>query len=274
MLLLLKYKYGDGEITIMVRRSKKKRSSREDYPLREQLKIEQGVFDNRTMLRLGRLFSKKVISKLEFITARGKEADVYIADAGEGIDSEYVIVKIFRLETAAFRKRVKYIVGDPRFGKIKKSIFGIVNEWCKKEYGNLMVAEAAGVHAPKPYAFSGNVLAMEFIGMDGKPADMLKDVRLKNPEDTLDRIISDARKLYSRELVHADLSEYNILMKGDTPYMIDFGQAVLLEHPEAMSFLRRDMHNIVTYFSKTYGTRMDANEAFAKVTDQESMRKG
>ena len=161
----------------MVRRSRKKRSSREDYPMREQLKIEEGVFENRTMLRIGKLFSKKIISSLEFITARGKEADVYIATAGSEIDSEYVIVKIFRLETAAFQKRTIYITGDPRFGKIKKNIFAVVSEWCKKEYGNLMVAEAAGVHAPMPYAFSGNVLAMEFIGSDGKPATGTRGAR-------------------------------------------------------------------------------------------------
>ena len=258
----------------MVRRSRKKRSSREDYPVKEQLKIEEGVFENRTMRRLGKLFSKRIISSLDFITARGKEADVYIAEAGAEIDEEYVIVKIFRLETAAFQKRAIYITGDPRFGKIKKNIFAVVSEWCKKEYGNLMVAEAAGVRAPRPYAFSGNVLAMEFIGSDGKPARMLKDTRLERPSETLDEIMDNVKRLYAHELVHADLSEYNILMSGRTPYFIDFGQAVLLEHPQAIDFLRRDIHNVLSYFSKTYKIARDEEDAFAEITDQERMVKG
>ena len=259
----------------MVRRSRKKQSSKADYPMHEQMKIEEGVFENRTMLRLGKLFSKKIVSRLEFITARGKEADVYIAKSGENVEAGFVIVKIFRLETAAFQKRVNYVAGDPRFGKTKKTPFAVVSEWCKKEYGNLMLAEAAGVHAPRPYAFSGNVLAMEFIGDEesGTPADMMKDVRLEHPSEVLDVVLDDVKKLYACELVHGDLSEYNILMKDGVPYMIDVGQAVLLEHPEAMNYLRRDVHNILAYFRKTYEVTRREEDAFATVTDQEKMKK-
>jgi len=259
----------------MVRRSRKKQSSKADYPMHEQMKIEEGVFENRTMLRLGKLFSKKIVSRLEFITARGKEADVYIAKSGGNVEASYVIVKIFRLETAAFQKRANYVAGDPRFGKIKKNAFAIVSEWCKKEYGNLMLAEAAGAHAPRAYAFNGNVLAMEFIGDDatGTPADMLKDVRLEHPDSVLDQILEDVKRLYACELVHGDLSEYNVLVKEGTPYLIDVGQAVLLEHPEAMRFLKRDVHNITAYFSKTYGVTRDEEDTFAQITDQERMER-
>ena len=62
----------------MAKRSKRKRSSREDYPLSEQLKIEEGVFERSTMLFLRKLFSRGIISKLEFIIAKGKEADVVL----------------------------------------------------------------------------------------------------------------------------------------------------------------------------------------------------
>ena len=257
----------------MVRRSRKKRSSREDYPEREQIKFEEGVFENRTMLRLGKLFSKKIVSRLEFITARGKEADVYIASGGTSIEADYAIVKIFRLETSAFQKRMAYVIGDPRFGKTKRSPFAVVSEWCKKEYGNLMLAEAAGAHVPKAYAFSGNVLAMEFIGDEatGTPSHMLKDVKLDNPDEVLGLILEDVKKLYACELVHGDLSEYNVLMKEGTPYLIDLGQGVLLEHPEAMNLLKRDVHNILDYFGRTYGAVRDENETFAEITDQEEM---
>jgi RIO kinase 1 len=34
------------------------------------------------------------------------------------------------------------------------------------------------------------------------------------------------------------------------PYLIDFGQAVVKEHPMAEEFLRRDIWNIVKFFKK------------------------
>lgn len=248
------------------RRSREKQSSKADYPLREQLRIEEGVFDNRTMMRIAKLFAKGIIKSMEFIIARGKEADVYIADAGERIDKEFVALKIFRLENARFQNRMKYIEGDPRFGKVKGNISAVVSEWCKKEYGNLLVAEAAGVHAPRPYAFSGNVLAIEFIGVEGKPSQTLREQVVKKPEKVLDQILEDTRKLYQNELVHADLSEYNILMLDETPYMIDFGQAVHIKHPDSTKFLRRDVSNILAYFSKHYGIKKDEIEVFDQIT--------
>ncbi len=245
-----------------MRRSKKKQHPREQFMLKEQLKIEEGVFDNRTMLNLEGLFTHGIISQLEFLTARGKESDVYIASAGERVKEEFVAVKIFRIETSGFANREEYIIGDPRFGRIKGGIFNIVNEWCKKEYGNLKIAESAGVHAPRPYFFRGNVLGMEFIGSDGMPAPMLKNAKLENPAKMLESILSDMRKLYANELVHADVSEYNVLVKDDAPYLIDFGQAVVLGHPNSASFLHRDVLNIIGYFRKRRGIEADQNDAY------------
>ncbi|MCL5239652.1 MAG: serine protein kinase RIO [Candidatus Marsarchaeota archaeon] len=248
------------------RRSREKQPSREKQLLNEQLKIEEGIFDNRTMLRIGKLFNKGVLASMEFIIARGKEADVYLADAGEKVGSPLLALKVFRLENARFQNRVKYIDGDPRFGKVKGSVFAIVSEWCKKEYGNLLVAEAAGIHAPKPYAFSGNVLAMEFLGEEGKPAMTLREEELEDPEKTLATVLEDTRRLYAHELVHADLSEYNILLVGGEPYMIDFGQAVHIKHPDASRYLERDIFNILHYFEKKYGIEKESSDVLDFIT--------
>jgi len=247
------------------KRSKKKRPSREKHMISEQLKIEQGVFDNRTMMSLSPLFTHGIISKLYFLTARGKEADIYIAEAGQKIKRDLVIVKIFRIETSGFERRLDYIFGDPRFEKTKQGMYQIVYAWCKKEYGNLKLAEEAKVNAPKPYMFSGNTLAMEFIGDNGVPASSLKDTKLDNPNAMLSKILREAGKLYSIGLVHSDLSEYNILIKGNEPYLIDFGQAVVLRHPNAMQFLERDVHNILNYFYKEYGISYNYEKAINEI---------
>jgi RIO kinase 1 len=69
------------------------------------------------------------------------------------------------------------------------------------------------------------------------------------------RLYHDAR------LVHGDLSEYNILIAPErfvthsesveiTPVFIDFAQAVDSRHPEAHSYLARDVGQVLTFFEK------------------------
>ena len=83
---------------------------------------------------------------------------------------------------------------------------------------------------------------MEYLGTKDQPARMLKDVVLKNPEKTFNTIISFIKKMYKKaELVHCDLSQYNILMHNKQPYIIDLGQGTLIEHENAKEYLIRDI---------------------------------
>lgn len=250
----------------MTRRvSRRKMRSREEFPLKEQLKIEEGVFDNRTMMMLGKMLTRGIISSMDFIIGKGKEADIYLAEHGPKVSDDHVILKIFRLETSSFSNRMDYIAGDPRFNGMRSNVMQVVNTWCKKEYGNLKIAEEAGVHSPIPYSFSGNVLAMEFIGENGRPSDLLKDAGTSSPQKTLKSVLDDIKSLYENNLVHGDISEYNLLMKGSVPYIIDFGQAVGTGHPKALDFLHRDITNITNFFYKKYGIKSDAEAILQKV---------
>lgn len=247
----------------------RKRPSREKYVLKEQEKVDSGIFDTRTMVYLGKFYNKGIISKLNFVMARGKEADLYIAEAGESKmmhGAKFVAIKFFRVETSSFFKMADYIVGDPRFRGISRSRTDVISTWCKKEFGNLLVAREAGVDAPKPYMFNGSILAMEFIGDDsGTPAPALKDVKVENADAILDAILSHIRKLYRAGLVHADVSEFNVLMHEGRAYLIDFGQAVVTKHPKAEEFLERDVRNVLDYFRKTYGIKRSHAKELRKV---------
>lgn len=250
-------------------RSKRHRQEREERVLKERRKTDQGIFDTKTMVYLSKFFNKRVITTLGTPIARGKEADIYLAEAGEAdvvSGQKYVIMKFFRIEASAFIKMMKYIKGDPRFDRqVGKSRESIIKTWCKKEFGNLMVAKEAGVHAPTPYIFNGSILAMQFLGDSDTIAPSLNDVRIEEPERILDEIIDGIRKLYRANLVHADVSEFNILMYNGIPYMIDFGQAVSTRHPNAKEFLKRDVENILTYFRKRYGIKRGAEETYRYV---------
>ena len=58
--------------------------------------------------------------------------------------------------------------------------------------------------------------------------------------------MQNMKNMYSKaNLVHADLSEYNMLWFKDQLYFIDVSQAVEKQHPLAMVFLLRDCGNVV-----------------------------
>ena len=146
----------------------------------------------------------------------------------------------------------EYLIGDPRFKNIKHSKKDIVLAWARKELRNLSRAYDAGVRVPKPIVVERNILVMEFIGKDEIPAPLLKDVahEIEDPTELLDQIVDYMKALYNKsKLVHADLSEYNILYDG-TPVFIDMGQSVTRDHPNAETFLLRDVKNVVRFFRK------------------------
>jgi RIO kinase 1 len=102
-----------------------------------------------------------------------------------------------------------------------------------------------------PIVFFENVLVMEFIGKDGKAAPTLREAPAKDTKKAYETVVDFlARMLFKAELVHADLSEYNILNDNERLVVIDCGQAVLTSHPEAEAFFERDLRNVATYFSK------------------------
>ncbi len=246
----------------MARRvGRRKEPDRDKYRLKERSMTEEGVFNDRTMLNMRKFFSRGIVSELDFIISTGKEADVYVAEGGTEIKERYVALKIFRVENTGFVKRLDYIVGDPRFGKSRHDMYTITNIWCRKEYANLKLAYNIGIKVPKPYTFAGNILAFEFIGDEnGSPAKRLKETKLENPEKVLSKILAYVKELHAIKLVHADLSEYNILMKGDEPYIIDMGQAVMLGHPKFKEYLKRDVINILYYFRKEYGIEKEPED--------------
>ena len=106
---------------------------------------------------------------------------------------------------------------------------------------------------------------MDYIGDSEQPAPLLKDVKLEEPKKIFDILIDFISKMYKKaELVHADLSVYNVLMYENKPYIIDLGQGVVLEHPMSHEFLKRDIHNIVQYFQK-FGIKTNEEKIYKDI---------
>ncbi len=228
---------------------------------REWKKIYQSVFDHYTIGNLFKAFLKANLEGLIHIISLGKEANVFRAVTRNG---EERAIKVYRVETSDFKHMYDYIEGDPRFPNVNKKKRKLIEAWCQKEFKNLSLAKKAGVSCPKPYAFSGNVLVMQYIG-DKEPAPLIKDINLDDPEKAARLVVGDMRKMYKANLVHSDLSEFNLLYWKKKPWLIDFAQGVSLGHPKAMEFLERDARNISRYFSKL-GVNITKEDVLKAVT--------
>ncbi|PIL22514.1 hypothetical protein GSI_15203 [Ganoderma sinense ZZ0214-1] len=175
----------------------------------------------------------------------------------------------------------------------------MVRVWAEKEMRNLKRLRTAGIRCPEPVEVRENVLVMTFVGdKDGWASPRLKDADI--PEavfpDLYVELMLMTRKIFTEcKLVHADLSEYNILYHiddtppgqcSDTPgeadepateeqppssprghlHIIDVSQSVEQDHPHAFDFLRSDLHNIEDFFSKRGVRTVGLRRAFEFVT--------
>ena len=105
-----------------------------------------------------------------------------------------------------FRFRKAYSRSNPR---------KMVKMWAEKEMRNLARISRAGLHCPAPIAIRDHVLVMQLIGSGGIAAPRLKDARLSADEQLslYQEAVLLVRRLYQEcHLVHADLSEYNLLV--------------------------------------------------------------
>lgn len=230
----------------------------------EEYEVLEEVFDRSTLMTIYYFMNKGVIDEIYGSVKAGKESKLYWGRDKEG---KPIAIKIFLTVSAEFKKgMLVYIQGDPRFTRVKRDTRSLIYLWAQKEYKNLHSAYEAGVSVPKPVAVRNNVLIMEFIGKDGVSAPLLRETMLKNPDKTFRQIIANVKRLYRKaELVHADLSEYNIMMWKGKPILFDVSQAVSKEHPMATDFLRRDLENISRYFKRLGVAVPPAEELFGKV---------
>lgn len=231
-------------------RERIRRSERENRRLRRdsnERKTVEEVFDKATNFALNELMARGEISYLNGVVRAGKEARVYWGVASDGSPRA---VKIYLTASAEFKKRMRYVAGDKRFQQLPGSVRQMIRLWVQKEYKNLRLAAEAGIRVPEALAFNENILVMEFIGTPPAPAPTFAEAEV----DALDYkwTIKTIRDLYKKaDLVHADLSEYNIFKPAPKERVLfDMGSAVLSSHPESKELLLRDITNVVRFFKK------------------------
>jgi RIO kinase 1 len=190
----------------------------------------------------------------------GKEATVYVVRCGE----ETRCAKVYKeADQRSFRQATPYQQGR----KVKNSRQARAMEkgtrygrkmqeevWQNAEVDALYRLAAAGVRVPKPYVCFEGVLLMDLVtDAAGNAAPRLNDVELTEALALHyhAQLLHQVVLMLCAGVIHGDLSEYNILVDGDGPVIIDLPQAIdAAGNTEAGPMLERDVANLAAYFSR------------------------
>ena len=190
----------------------------------------------------------------------GKESDVYV---GETCSGDKVVIKLYRLGRTSFRqtRRFRIWVGDRRhITWLYESRLS-----AHMEYKALVLAHNSGVRVPKPIAVNRHALVIKYV--DALPLSIAWRT-VESGERLLEEIIEDMRRCYQgANIVHGDLSEYNIIVdaNGDH-YIIDWAQFTPRYYKGALSLLRRDAENVIEFFRRKFRISVDLDDVMKYVT--------
>lgn len=245
------------------------------------------VLDPRTRMILLQLLNRNIVSEINGVISTGKEANVYhavtipqeIVEGETPVPPMHRAIKVFKTSILVFKDRDKYVTGEFRFrqGYNKGSNRAMVKVWAEKEFRNLRRLHAAGIPCPEPVYLKAHVLVMAFLGSSkGWPAPRLRDVEFESDDaqskwrDVYLDLLGYMRKMYQVcRLVHADLSEYNLLYHNLQLYVIDVGQSVEHDHPRSLEFLRMDVKNVSDFFGRKGVDVLSERAVFGFVTVSE-----
>ncbi len=212
-------------------------------------------------------FIDEVLGQLQ----SGKEATVYVVAAADEVFCAKVYKNVLH---RSFQRNDDYREGrKSRHGRggrgrgRKGSYHNRVedSEWKVAEAETLYRLVDAGVRVPEPYGVHHGVLLMELVvDEDGQPAPRLNEV---TPDRELALewhafLMQQIVRMLCADVIHGDLSEYNILVGPDGPVIIDLPQAVSATgNNHALRFLARDVENAGAAFRRVAPELVAANYA-------------
>jgi RIO kinase 1 len=199
----------------------------------------------------------------------GKEASVHLCRGNPDRGPELLAAKIYHPRASrGFQNDAMYthgrviLNGQIRRAVLGKSGFGRQVEaamWISREFEHLELLHSIGADVARPVKLGVWGILMEYYGEEDAPAPQLKDVRLEShvARGMFDRMMGNVELMLSNNVVHADLSPYNVLVWEDSPVIIDLPQAVdARTNRNAHALLERDIDHLCRYFAR-YGIDRD-----------------
>jgi RIO kinase 1 len=216
-------------------------------------------------------FGEGYVTRLVRPLSSGKEASVYLCRATDSAGGGLLAMKVYRpRDHRSFKNDHLYkagrviLNGHDRRAVSKKSAYGRQFEegwWTNREWEVLEVLYQAGADVPRPVASMEGAILMEYVGDEEAAAPQLRQANLSPSEarPVLDRLVWNVELALRHNLIHADLSPYNILWWDGRATIIDLPQAVdPRSNPHASELLSRDVGNVCRHFER-YGIHSDPN---------------
>jgi RIO kinase 1 len=227
---------------------------------------------------LGYFYHQRWITDILRKVKGGKEASVYLCQGHASAPAAHLAAKVYRpRQFRNLRKDHLYREGREELnaeGNIernkgalhamhKKTGWGqdlLHSSWIAYEVKALQALGAAGADVPAFYGRSNNALLMDYIGDPEFPAPLLNEVTLSMNEAQrlFARVVQNIEVMLAHDIIHADLSAYNILYWQGEIWLIDFPQAVSPRiNRSAYQIFSRDVTRVCEYFTRM-GMRLNA----------------
>jgi RIO kinase 1 len=218
---------------------------------------------------LGYFFEQKWITDVLRKIKAGKEASVYLCRSGDQVDAPLVAAKIYRprmlrnLKNDQLYRQGRDVL-DENGNRIndlgmlkaqhKRTVYGEQlrhQSWIAYEFQVLKTLHLAGADVPRPYEMAQNSILMGYIGDEISAAPTLNTVTLEwsRVRPLYEHILRNIEIMLAHEIVHGDLSAYNVLYWHGDGCLIDFPQVVSpRSNNSAFSIFERDITRLCEYF--------------------------
>lgn len=219
-------------------------------------------------------FDDGTIDAYERVLSEGKEAVVHVVSKNINGSKQYYAAKVYKKrEERGFKNRADYLVTQNVFQRRallairKKTRFGRVVEegvWQNREITYLKELFSVGADVPVLVKSGYDSFIMEYLGDGDNHA--LKLIEAKNevaePHGVFACVMRNVELFLRCNIVHGDLSPYNVLYYRGRVVVIDFPQASNpMRNPNAHALLLRDIRNVCTFFAK-WGVHSDPEAIF------------
>jgi RIO kinase 1 len=223
----------------------------------------------------------------------GKEASVYQCYSGTAIqDADLVAAKVYRPRSLRNLKndhtyregRVdlddegKQVLDDRMQRAMqKRTDYGqelLHQSWIAYEFTAMQTLHRSGVDVPQPVTMAKNAILMGFIGDETSAAPALSEISLERSEakNLFERVRRNIETMLAHDIIHGDLSAYNILYWEGDIALIDFPQVVAPEaNRNAYRIFERDVVRVCSYFNKQ-GLKLEGRRIASEMWKSRGLR--
>jgi RIO kinase 1 len=238
-----------------------------------QTTYQPGELEAQWLLEsLRHFYDLDLLTDILAVVKGGKEASVYRCQGGPATNEELLAAKVYRprkfrnlRNDKMYREGRQVLTGDGKAVKKsehrvmralnKKTSFGqqvAHTSWLMYEFTTLEQLHRAGAAVPRPISASENAILMSYVGDRQRAAPTLHEVRLEFgvARRLLDDVVHNLELMLHADLIHGDLSAYNILYWEGEITLIDFPQVTnAVGNSNARFILNRDVQRVCDYFA-------------------------